>query len=72
MSHLADLSSRQWELLTALARGETEAHVAVTLQESESSVHDQVTAILDKLGVSSRDELVSLFRSPDAPEVPGV
>src|SRR5262249_29714651 len=65
LSQLADLSSRQWEVLTALVRGESEADVAASLHLDETSVHDHVTAILEKLGVGSRDELVALFRTPD-------
>jgi PAS domain-containing protein/DNA-binding CsgD family transcriptional regulator len=67
LSQLADLSSRQWEVLTALVRGESEADVAATLHLDEASLHENVTAILDKLGVGSRDELVTLFRAPDEP-----
>jgi PAS domain-containing protein/DNA-binding CsgD family transcriptional regulator len=65
LSQLADLSSRQWEVLTALVRGASDADVASTLHVDEASVHEQVAAILDKLGVASRDELVMLFRAPD-------
>jgi two-component system response regulator DesR len=69
LSQLADLSSRQWELLSALARGESEADVAVSLHESEASVHEEVGSILDKLGVASRDELAALFRAPGGHDV---
>jgi PAS domain-containing protein/DNA-binding CsgD family transcriptional regulator len=69
LSQLADLSARQWEVLTALVRGESEADVAASLHLDEASIHDQVTAILEKLGVGSRDELVALFRTPDGRDV---
>jgi PAS domain-containing protein/DNA-binding CsgD family transcriptional regulator len=65
LSQLANLSARQWEVLTALVRGESEGDVAASLHLDEASVHEQVTAILDKLGVGSREELVTLFRAPD-------
>jgi PAS domain S-box-containing protein len=65
LSQLADLSSRQWEVLTALVRGESEADIAASLRVDERSVHEQVATILDKLGVGTREELVMLFRAPD-------
>ena len=69
LSQLADLSTRQWEVLTALVRGASDADVATTLHLDEAAVHEQVSAILDKLGVSSRDELAALFRAPDGRDV---
>jgi DNA-binding CsgD family transcriptional regulator len=65
LSQLADLSSRQWEVLTALVRGESEADIAATLHLDEAALHEQVTTILEKLGVGKREELVALFRAPD-------
>jgi PAS domain-containing protein/DNA-binding CsgD family transcriptional regulator len=65
LSQLADLSSRQWEVLTALVRGETEADIAASLRVEEASIHEQVATILEKVGVGAREELVALFRAPD-------
>jgi PAS domain-containing protein/DNA-binding CsgD family transcriptional regulator len=65
LSQLADLSSRQWEVLTALVRGESEADIAASLRVDEASIREQVAAILDKLDVGTREELVTLFRAPD-------
>jgi PAS domain-containing protein/DNA-binding CsgD family transcriptional regulator len=69
LSQLADLSSRQWEVLTALVRGESDADIAASLHLEEASIHEHVATILDKLGVGSRDELVALFRTPGGPGV---
>jgi PAS domain-containing protein/DNA-binding CsgD family transcriptional regulator len=69
LSQLADLSARQWEVLTALVRGESDAEVASTLRLDEAAVHEQVATVLDKVGVGSRDELVTLFRAPDGHDV---
>lgn len=65
LSQLADLSSRQWEVLTALVRGESDAEVAAALRVDEAVVRERVRSILDKLGVATREELVAMFRAPD-------
>jgi DNA-binding CsgD family transcriptional regulator len=63
-----ELSRREKEVARLLARGATTASIGDTLFISTHTVRDHVKAILAKVGVSSRDELVAkLFNEHYAP-----
>jgi DNA-binding CsgD family transcriptional regulator len=55
------LSVRQSEVIAELARGGTEATVARKLSIKESTVHEHVRRVYDKLELKSRAELVALL-----------
>jgi DNA-binding CsgD family transcriptional regulator len=53
------LSTRQWEIVTRLVRGERVANIAAQLYLSPSTVRNHLTAIYKKFGVHSQAELVA-------------
>ena len=55
------LSLRQSEVISALARGGTEATVAHALGIKESTVHEHIRRVYDKLELGSRAELIALL-----------
>ncbi|HEX5586204.1 MAG TPA: response regulator transcription factor [Acidimicrobiia bacterium] len=59
---LAQLSSRQWEVLGLLADGATTAEIADALYVSQVTVRSHVAAITRKLGVPDRDAAVLFLR----------
>lgn len=59
---LAQLSSRQWEVLGLLADGATTAAIADALYVSRVTVRSHVAAITRKLGVPDRDAAVLFLR----------
>lgn len=59
---LADLSARQWEILTRLLRGERVPTIAEELYLSQSTVRNHLSDMFRKLGVHSQDELLRLLR----------
>jgi DNA-binding NarL/FixJ family response regulator len=59
---LAELTSRQWEILSRLLRGERVGTIARTLYLSPSTVRNHLAAIFRKFGVHSQLELVDLLR----------
>ena len=56
----AQLTPRQWEVLTRLLRGERTATIAEELFVSESTVRNHLSAIYDRFGVGSQSELMAL------------
>jgi len=62
---LADLSSRQWELLTRVVRGDSIDTIARALHVDTETVEHHLATILRKLDLSSREDLVAMFRAPD-------
>jgi pimeloyl-ACP methyl ester carboxylesterase/DNA-binding CsgD family transcriptional regulator len=58
----AGLSPRQREILELLAQGRDNAQIAATLDLSEKTVRNQVSAIFDKLGVDNRARAIVLSR----------
>ena len=54
------LSPREHEVLIQLARGRSNKAIAVRLNVSESTVKFHVTSVLNKLGVNTRTEAVSV------------
>jgi DNA-binding CsgD family transcriptional regulator len=55
------LSLRQSEVISELARGGTEATVAQKLGVKESTVHEHIRRVYDKLELGSRAELIALL-----------
>jgi DNA-binding NarL/FixJ family response regulator len=53
------LTSRERDVLGAIARGGSTAEIAAELFLSPHTVRDYVKAVFEKLGVSSRGELVA-------------
>lgn len=67
--HLADdwphterLTSREWQVLELLARGQSTAEIARSLVLSTSAVRVHIAAIVRKLKVANRAAAVELFR----------
>lgn len=56
------LTSREWDVLAALAEGLSTRAIAGRLQLTPSAVRANVSNLLHKLGLASRDEAVSFFR----------
>jgi DNA-binding CsgD family transcriptional regulator len=59
------LSLRQSEVISVLARGGTEAAVAQKLGIKESTVHEHIRRVYDKLELGSRVELIALLARLD-------
>jgi DNA-binding CsgD family transcriptional regulator len=63
-------TSREREVATLLARGATTAEIAGALVLSQHTVQDHVKSLFEKLGVTSRQELVArVFLDEYAPEI---
>lgn len=60
---LAELSPRQWEVLTRLLRGERVPTIASQMYISASTVRNHLAYIFRKYGVHSQDELLRLLRA---------
>jgi PAS domain S-box-containing protein len=65
---LRDLTSRQWEVLSRLLRGDRVPTIAHGLFVSQSTVRNHLATIYAKFGVHSQAELLDLLRNvaPDA------
>lgn len=61
------LTARQLAVLDLLARGLSNKHIARDLDISDMTVKAHVTAILRKLGVSSRSQAIATFHLQQAP-----
>jgi DNA-binding CsgD family transcriptional regulator len=59
---LNTLSSRQWEVLSLLLRGQRVATIAEALFVSESTVRNSLSTIFHKFGVHSQAELLKLLK----------
>jgi PAS domain S-box-containing protein len=67
-SHMpsGNFSTRQWEILTRLVRGERVEEIAADLYLSPSTVRNHLAAIYKKFGVHSQTQLLAkLLRAPD-------
>ena len=63
--HEAELTRREWDVLTLLEKGATTREIAEGLGVSAVTVRRHVSGLLAKLGVDSRDAAVELLRSAD-------
>lgn len=59
---LSDLSSRQWDVVDRLRRGERVPSIARELFLSQSTVRNHLTGVFRKVGVHSQVELLDLLR----------
>lgn len=59
---LEELSTRQWQILTMLLRGDRVPAIARELYVGQSTVRSHLAVIFRKLGVHSQAELIELFR----------
>jgi DNA-binding CsgD family transcriptional regulator/PAS domain-containing protein len=59
---LGDLTSRQWEILNRILRGERPSTIAQALYVSPSTVRNHLTVIFRKFGVHSQLELIQKLR----------
>jgi DNA-binding NarL/FixJ family response regulator len=61
---LNSLSSRQWEVLSRLLRGQRVSTIAEALFVSESTVRNSLSTIFHKFGVHSQAGLLKLLQDP--------
>jgi DNA-binding CsgD family transcriptional regulator len=59
---LSEMSARQWEVISRLARGEGVATIANEMYLSQSTVRNHLSAIFRKVGVHTQRELLALLR----------
>lgn len=60
---LGELSSRQWEILSRLIRGQRVATIARELYLSPTTVRNHLSAIFQRFGVHSQRELLDLLQN---------
>ena len=60
------LTSREWDVLAALAEGLSTREISRRLQIKPSGVRAHISALVHKLGAADRDEAVALFRKTTA------
>jgi DNA-binding NarL/FixJ family response regulator len=68
---LRDLTSRQWEIITRLLRGERVPTIASHMYLSQSTVRNHLASIFRKVGVHSQPELLEYLRAKGGTESPG-
>ncbi len=56
------LTSREWEVLAALADGLSTREIGRRLQLKQSGVRAHISALVRKLGVADREEAIAFFR----------
>jgi PAS domain S-box-containing protein len=59
---IAELSTRQWEILSRLLEGARVSTIAAELMISESTVRNHLSTIFQRFGVHSQAELIAKFR----------
>jgi DNA-binding CsgD family transcriptional regulator/PAS domain-containing protein len=59
---LSDLTARQWEVISRLARGERVATIANEMYLSQSTVRNHLSAAFRKVGVNSQRGLLALLQ----------
>jgi PAS domain S-box-containing protein len=59
---LSELSTRQWQVLSALMRGERVPDIARSMHVSQSTVRNHLAKIFRTLGVHSQSQLLALLR----------
>jgi two-component system response regulator DegU len=61
------LTSREWEILAALAEGLSTREIARRLTLETSSVRAHITSLVRKLGVANRNEAIELMKGRSQP-----
>jgi DNA-binding NarL/FixJ family response regulator len=69
--HGRRLTSREWDVLAALADGLSNREIARRLQLTQSGARAHVSHLVHKLGVRNRDEAVAVFRKTTTARVEG-
>ncbi|MBV8083660.1 MAG: PAS domain-containing protein [Chloroflexi bacterium] len=64
----AELTSRQWEIVTRLVRGERVPEIAKAMFLSQSTVRNHLTVVYRKFGVHSQAKLLSKLRDGSFPK----
>jgi DNA-binding CsgD family transcriptional regulator/PAS domain-containing protein len=59
---ISDLSTRQWEIVTRLLRGERVPSIARAMYLSQSTVRNHLTAVFRRFDVHSQEELLRVLR----------
>jgi PAS domain S-box-containing protein len=59
---IAELSTRQWQILSRLLEGARVSTIAAELMISESTVRNHLSTIFQRFGVHSQAELIAKFR----------
>jgi PAS domain S-box-containing protein len=62
LPELADLSTRQWEIVTRLQRGDRVPAIAKAMFLSAHTVRNHLSAVYKKLGIHSQQELIERLR----------
>jgi DNA-binding CsgD family transcriptional regulator/PAS domain-containing protein len=65
VERIGELSTRQWEVLARLLRGERVATIARVMFISQSTVRNHLSAIFERFGVHSQAELLALLQGQD-------
>jgi DNA-binding NarL/FixJ family response regulator len=68
---LADLTGQELRVVDLIVQGYTNKDIAANLRTAEDIVKHNLCGIFDKLGVSTRLELVMLFRQHRGPAQTG-
>jgi DNA-binding NarL/FixJ family response regulator len=63
-----ELTAREQQVMTALARGLTTAEAARALAVSEVTVRRHLSSAAEKLGASTRDDALARYRAADDPQ----
>jgi DNA-binding NarL/FixJ family response regulator len=63
----AELTEREWQVLDLLRKGQATREVAAQLGISEVTVRRHLSAVMAKLGVQSRKEILDLLDDPPSP-----
>jgi DNA-binding CsgD family transcriptional regulator len=66
VERIGELSTRQWEVLARLLRGERVAMIARVMFISQSTVRNHLSAIFERFGVHSQAELLALLQGQDS------
>src|SRR5579859_1449160 len=70
VSATTELSTRQWEVVSRLLRGERVATIAAEMYLSQSTVRNHLSAVYRKVGVHSQAELLARLLKPAADSEP--
>jgi PAS domain S-box-containing protein len=66
LPQMADLTSRQWEILSHLLQGQRVPTIAAELYLSQSTVRNSLSAVFKRFGVHSQAELLRVLKDTSA------